>query len=91
MSAQTLRLAFELRGRRAWAANAFLVAVPDVVRSRVLFPVAGFRWGYRLQGGSPVEILAPSSLPIDEWRRHRSLLETDYPSWTFLDSEPEPT
>ena len=91
MSAQTLRLAFELRGRRAWAANAFLVAVPDVVRSLVLFPVAGFRCGYRPQGGSPVEILAPSSLPIDEWRRHRSLLETDYPSWTFLDSEPEPT
>ncbi len=74
-----------------WVADTFLVAVPDVVRSQVLFPVVGLRWGYRLQGGRPVELFAPSPLPVEGWRRHRSLLETDYPSWTFLESEPELT
>ncbi len=67
-----------------WVAHAFLVAVPDVVRSRALAPVVGFRWGYRLVSGSPVDLFAPTRLPLAAWDGHRDLLESGYPGWTYL-------
>ena len=67
-----------------WVAHAFLVAVPDVVRSRVLAPVLGFRWGYRLESHRPVDLFAPTPLSSEEWESHRVLLESEYPTWTFL-------
>jgi hypothetical protein len=33
----------------AWNAYAFLAAIPEVMRSRAVGPVAGFSWGYRLE------------------------------------------
>jgi hypothetical protein len=67
-----------------WVAHAFLVVIPDVVRSRRLWPVAGFRWGYRLVAGRPVERFAPTELARTAWDSHRPLLEAEYPGWTFL-------
>jgi hypothetical protein len=72
-----------------WLADAFLVAIPDVGRSPVLFPVAGFRWGYRLHRGVPVALLGPDALPDSTWVHHRILLATQFPGWTFLDREPD--
>jgi hypothetical protein len=70
-----------------WVAHAFLVAIPDVVRTRRLYPVAGFRWGYRLVDGRPVDRFAPITLDFDAWESHRSLLESEYPDWAFLPAE----
>jgi hypothetical protein len=67
-----------------WHAYAFLVAVPDVVRSRVLKPVVGFQWGYRLLRGRPVEIFEPNPLALGKWNAVRELLATRYPTWSFL-------
>jgi hypothetical protein len=67
-----------------WVAHAFLVAVPDVVRTRRLAPVVGFRWGYRLVSHRPVELFEPTRLAPDSWRGHRALLESDFTDWTFL-------
>ncbi len=67
-----------------WIAHTFLVAVPDVVRTRRLEPLAAFRWGYRLVDGHPVERFAPTELAIETWESHRSLLESEYPDWEFL-------
>jgi hypothetical protein len=78
-----------------WVAHAFLVAVPDVVRSRRLAPVTGFRWGYRLVSRRPVELFAPTPLPPGSWQSHRALLESEFNDWTFLpwlvpDARPDP-
>ena len=67
-----------------WVAHAFLVAVPDVVRTRALAPVIAFSWGYRLVSGRPVALFPPTALSLDAWERHRGLLESAYPSWVFL-------
>lgn len=65
-----------------WVADAFLVAIPDVVRSRVLDLVAGFRWGYRLQAGRAVERFSPTPLGVADWNAHLPLLASEYPTWT---------
>ena len=67
-----------------WNAYTFLVAVPDVVRSEVLHPITGFRWGYRLLGGEPVEIFEPTPLPVGKWDALRDFLTGCFPSWSFL-------
>ena len=67
-----------------WNAYAFLVAVPDVVRSKVLQPINGFHWGYRLLGGEPVELFEPTPLSVGMWDALRELLATSFPSWSFL-------
>lgn len=67
-----------------WIADAFLIAIPDVVRTRRLAPVTAFRWGYRLLGSRAVERFAPAEIPLTVWEGHRSLLETAFPTWAFL-------
>jgi len=67
-----------------WMAHTFLVAVPDVARSRALAPVVAFQWGYRLVCRRPVTLLAPAALSLESWDTHRHLLESGYPTWTFL-------
>lgn len=67
-----------------WVAHAFLVAVPDVIRTRVLEPVVGFRWGYRLQSHRPAAIFPPTPLQARDWEHHRERLESQFPTWRFL-------
>ncbi len=66
-----------------WVADAFLVAIPDVARSRVLDPVAGFRWGYRLAGSRPVKLFQPEPVGMEAWRHHARTLQVACPVWTF--------
>ncbi|MET7281701.1 hypothetical protein ABZS29_25930 [Kribbella sp. NPDC005582] len=65
-----------------WRADTFLAVVPDVVRSRVVEPVAAFSWGYELYSGRP-ELLDVTPLAARDWAGHRSLLEAGHPTWTF--------
>ena len=67
-----------------WVADSFLVAIPDVVRTRRFFPIVGFQWGYRLVGGRAVELFTPEPIGKERWERHRALLEESCPEWTFL-------
>jgi hypothetical protein len=67
-----------------WIAESFLVAAPDVARTRRLAPITGFRWGYRLTAGVP-EPLAVAPIGPDRWDAHRALLAERHPSWAFLD------
>ncbi|HZX04973.1 hypothetical protein [Kribbella sp.] len=66
-----------------WRADTFLVAVPDVIRSRRVVPVAGFTWGYELVGGRPV-VLGVEELAVGEWAGHRELLGSRHPAWGFV-------
>lgn len=65
-----------------WRADTFLVIVPDVIRTRVLVPIAAFRWGYRLVGGHP-DALDPERRETD-WAEFKTVLSTSYPDWTYL-------
>lgn len=67
-----------------WVAHAYLVAIPDVVRSRRIAPVLGVRWGYRLVSHRPVDLFAPTELHESDWEGHRALLEEEFPDWAFL-------
>lgn len=66
----------------SWQASTFLVAIPDLARSRVLEPVAGFGWGYQLAGGKPTP-LPLAALGDDAWNEARRLLTDAFPFWSF--------
>jgi hypothetical protein len=67
-----------------WDADTFLVVTPDAVLSRILRPLCGFRWGYRIEAGRIR--LAPILLADDDdWRRNLDGLRGRFPSWTFED------
>jgi hypothetical protein len=65
-----------------WRAETFLVAVPDLVRSRRLVAVTGFRWGYDLVAGRPAPLPAEPIGP-ERWEQHWPRLRAKYPTWTF--------
>ncbi len=67
-----------------WQADTWLVAVPDVIRSRRLAPLAGFRWGYRLRGRRPA-LLPLESVGKNEWRGLLPRLREQAPRWEFLE------
>jgi hypothetical protein len=67
-----------------WTAETFLVAVPDIARTRCLTALTGFRWGYRLVAGKPAP-LPVSPIGPDRWKACRPKLEEMYQTWRFLD------
>jgi hypothetical protein len=66
-----------------WVAETFLVAIPDVMRSSVLVPVAAFSWGYRLRNHRPVQLFPPEQLELSAWDARRDLLGSRHAEWTF--------
>lgn len=65
-----------------WVAETFLVACPDVARTRVIQPILGIRWGYQLTAMEAT----PLGLEIataDDWERCAGVLRSEYPSWIF--------
>ncbi len=68
-----------------WRAETFLVAVPDLARSRRLVAVTGFRWGYDLVAGRPAPLGAEPIGP-EHWEQHRPGLTAKYPTWSFAAS-----
>jgi hypothetical protein len=69
-----------------WDADTFLVYTPDAVLSRVLRPICGFPWGYRLHEG--VVLLNPLSFAdASHWKRNLSDLRERFSSWTFEEAD----
>jgi hypothetical protein len=68
-----------------WDADTFLVYTPDAVLSRVLRPLCGFKWGYRVQGGV-VHVNPLSVAARNDWRRNLSDLRRRFSSWTFVEA-----
>lgn len=65
-----------------WVAESFLVAGPDIARTRRLGAALGLRWGYRLADGRPTP-LPVETASADDWNAHLPLLRAQFPSWTF--------
>jgi hypothetical protein len=68
-----------------WRADTWLVAIPDIIRTRRLGPLAGFRWGYRLRAKRP-ELLELEALTSAEWRALLPQLRREHPRWEFMES-----
>jgi hypothetical protein len=65
-----------------WRAATFLRSSPDVLLSRVIEPVCGFRWGYRRVGGETELVDAVPASDAD-WLAARDELVTRYPDWEW--------
>ncbi|HEX5547691.1 MAG TPA: hypothetical protein VFX24_09780 [Ktedonobacterales bacterium] len=67
-----------------WTADAFLVASPDAVMTRVVQPICGFSWGYSTEEAEtralPLVSIAPAA-----WPAACAILRPQYPDWQFLD------
>ncbi len=70
-----------------WQADTWLIALPDIVRTRRIAAAVGFRWGYRLTAGRP-ELLKLQSLDRSEWIALLPRLRAEHPRWEFLEEEP---
>ena len=75
-------------GDVVWDADTFLVVTPDAVLSRVIAPVCGFRWGYRIESGS-IRLVPVETAATGDWERNVGDLRQRFPSWTFRDSPTE--
>jgi hypothetical protein len=71
------------QGTIDWIADTFLAVCPDVVRTRTVAALLGFRWGYALRQAqaTPIPLQA---LNHDAWELQRPLPHTRYPRWRFL-------
>lgn len=69
-----------------WLAHSFLCASPSAPMERTVQPVVAFRWGFTISAGA-VELARPEPLPLSSWTTHRTLLETAFPSWRFVDAD----
>jgi hypothetical protein len=66
-----------------FVADAFLTASPDGVMSRRARPCFGVTWGYSSREGSEPELLQPRLAAGARWAEALSVLEEQFPDWTF--------
>lgn len=67
-----------------WRADLFLCTLPAMSRREPVIPLAGFKWGYRIdtQGGAPVSYpLEPANQ--SEWHETRLEVAKRHPRWNF--------
>lgn len=65
-----------------WRATTFLVHTPDAVLSRVIRPICGFSWGYRVEEGS-VHRDALTVADAGDWSAILPDVRTRFATWTF--------
>lgn len=65
-----------------WRADTWLIAIPDVIRSRTIAPIVGFTWGYELTSGRP-RALPLRSVVEEDWLQILARLRQVHPAWEF--------
>ena len=72
-----------------WTAHSTLAYSPDGVMTRVVRPLCGFSWGYRLRDGKPQ--LTPITLTSGpEWASDFELFAAEFPRWRFEGTGSDP-
>jgi hypothetical protein len=70
-----------------WTAHTMLAYSPDGVMTKVVRPVCGFEWGYRLRQGRPQVSQLRVTAPV-EWAADCEAYAHEFPAWRFeLDSD----
>jgi hypothetical protein len=65
-----------------WRAATFLVHTPDAVLSRIIRPICGFSWGYRVEDGL-VLLDALTVADASDWSGILADLRMRFATWTF--------
>ena len=66
----------------AWEAHCILCVSPDAVLTRQVQAIAGFSWGFTING-QDMTFARPAALEPAAWDSHLDLLRTSYPDWIF--------
>jgi hypothetical protein len=68
-----------------WHADTFLVTVPLRSRSEPIQLLASFAWGYKESAEPETDpsILAPTATSKQRWNECASILERDFPGWSW--------
>jgi hypothetical protein len=71
-----------------WVAHTMLACSPDGVMTKVIQPLCGFSWGYRLRDATPH--LTPLALTSTaDWSADCALFACEFPGWQFeVDCKP---
>ena len=70
------------RSHGSFTAEAFLCKPPLLARTGAIEFIAGFRWGYKINGISgELEHLPVKRIGASAWAKHRGLIVKKYPKW----------
>ncbi len=70
------------RNNESWTANTFLVFSPKVARTKEVYAIKGFEWGYELEEG---RVKTRDIGPVMEqmWNTNAEYLSEEFPNWKF--------
>jgi hypothetical protein len=67
-----------------WIARSFLGVTPrDAGARKVVLPLLGFSWGFRIDRSEQIVLSAVEKLAAEDWNELVPYLRTTYPSWEF--------
>ncbi|MCD8502780.1 MAG: hypothetical protein LRY71_15335, partial [Bacillaceae bacterium] len=69
-----------------WVADTFFVTYPSRMNDNAITFLAGFSWGYEesdINGEKKVKILPFHIHDKSKWQTHLSMLQNQFPNWTF--------
>ena len=70
-----------------WVAHSFLAASPLRGNRRVVIPLAGFSWGFRVSDQGNVTLEPVTRLTAGDWHSHLGYLRDCYPEWQFIEMQ----
>lgn len=71
-----------------WLAQSFLCVSPSHPMARNVQAVAGFSWGFVMEGGDGgVSIVGPEPIHSGQWSGHLDALSAAFPNWSFTDAQ----
>ncbi|WP_285566311.1 hypothetical protein [Streptomyces sp. RTGN2] len=72
-----------MRQPMAWLAHSFLAHTPLDGAQRCVLPLAGFSWGFDVDGTGGIAVRPAAALTAADWDGHVPYLRTRHPAWTF--------
>jgi hypothetical protein len=72
-----------------WLAHSFLATTPgdpaivEHLSARRAVPLAGFSWGFDIDGGGAIALRPVRALDASDWNGHVPRRRAVYPTWTF--------
>lgn len=70
------------RNNESWIAHTFLVFTPNVARTREIYAIKGFEWGYVLKNDE-IEVQEIKPISENSWNINTEYLSGMFPNWKF--------
>jgi hypothetical protein len=68
-----------------WVAHSFLAASPLRGDRRIVTPLLGYSWGFRIADDGNVTLHPIAALTATDWEAHIPYLQDCYPGWSFVE------